>query len=244
MKIRKIGLILFSSIMLLSVVCSSVSSDVNNKITISEAKHETKEIDLNEAERVKTEINIGVGKLNVSGDSDKLMKAEFIYNVPNWKPNVNYSVNGKVGKLLLQQPTGTKSNDSNVQNDWNISLNNNIPMDLKVILGVGNSILDLNKLNIKDLNVEMGVGEMDLNLCGNYKNSVTANIEGGVGNATIYLPKNIGVCVEAQNGVGKINSNGFSINGNKYTNEAYGKSQVSINLKVASGVGNIKLELK
>lgn len=244
MKIRKIGLILFSSIMLLSVGCSSVSSDVDNKITVSETKHETKEIDLNGAEKVTTEINTGVVKLNVSGDSNKLMKAEFIYNVPEWKPNVNYSVNGKVGNLLLQQPSNNKNNANNVKNDWNISLNNDIPMSLNIILGVGSSILDLSKLNIKDLHVKMGVGDVNLNLCGNYKSSVTVNIEGGVGNATISLPKNIGVCIEAENGVGKINSNGFSINGNKYTNEAYGKSQVSINLRVASGVGNINLELK
>lgn len=117
MKISKIGLILFPSIMLLLVGCSSVSSNVNNKVTVSETKHETKEIDLNGSERVKTEINIGVGKLNVSGDSNKLMKAEFIYNVPEWKPNVKYGVDGKVGTLLLEQPSSNKNNASNVKND-------------------------------------------------------------------------------------------------------------------------------
>lgn len=244
MKIRKIGLMLFSSIMLLSVGCSNTSSNTSSNANASETKHETKEIDLNGAERVKTEINIGAGKLNISGDSDKLMKAEFIYNVPEWKPNVKYGVDGKVGTLLLEQPSDNKNNASNVKNDWNISLNNNIPMDLDITLGSCTGTLDLNKLNIKNLSIEMGAGNVNLNLCGNYKNSVAANITGGVCNSTIYLPKNIGLCVDVEKGVGKINANGFSVNGTKYTNEAYGKSQVNINLKVESGVGNINLELK
>lgn len=253
MRIRKFALITILSAMVLAAAGCSVSVNTNgnddyntdkNNAAISETKNETKEIELKGAQNVKTKIDFGVGKLNLKGGADKLMKAEFTYNVPSWKPIVDYNVNGTQGNLVIKQPSNTKSVNSNVKYEWNVSLNSSIPMDINAELGVGNSNFDLSNVNIKNADIKIGVGNMDLYLCGDYKSDVTAAIEGGVGSTDIYLPKNMGVKIKADKGVGKIRADGFILNGDEYVNEAYGKSKFNINLKIECGVGDINLKLK
>lgn len=256
MKIKKISLIMILSAAVFACGCSAITitKDKNAEngitistgkpVTISETKHETKEVEPQGAESITTEINFGAGKLNINGDADKLMKAEFTYNVPEWKPIVDYKVSGKEGTLSLNQPSNSQTTSKDVKYQWDVSLNNKTPMNIRANLGTGITKFDFSKLNLKDVDIQMGVANMDINLCGNYKNDVTVNIEGGVGNATIFLPKDTGVNVEVEKGVGKVNANGFTINDNSYTNNAYGKSQYNINVKVQTGVGNINLKLK
>ncbi len=54
--------------------------------------------------------------------------------------------------------------------------------------GAGESRLDLEELSLRRVNVEMGVGELRMDLRGTPKNDYSVSIHGGVGEATIYLP--------------------------------------------------------
>lgn len=251
MKIKKLILITILSASVLAAVGCSVSINSNGKyneggndITVSKAKKETNEIELKGIKNLKTEIDFGVGRLNLKGGADKLMKSEFTYNVPSWKPIVDYNAHGQDGDLLIEQPSNSKTTNSHVKYEWNVSLNSNVPMDIKAELGVGASTFDLSNINLKNADIEMGVGNMNLYLCGNYKNDTYVTIEGGVGSANIYIPKNAGVIVNAEKGLGKINAEGFIVNDGKYVNKAYGNSKFNINLKIECGVGNINLKLK
>ena len=87
----------------------------------------------------------------------------------------------------------------------------------------------------------MGAGQMDLDLTGDRKTDLTADIEGGVGQANIRLPKNVGVIAQASGGIGSINVRGLKHDGGSYTNDAYGKSPATIHLKVEGGIGEIVL---
>jgi glycine cleavage system H lipoate-binding protein len=64
-----------------------------------------------------------------------------------------------------------------------------------------------------------------------------------VGRATIRLPKEVGVHVVAQGGLGRINASDFRKQGDAYVNDQYGKSTVTLRLEVEGGVGEINLEL-
>jgi len=73
---------------------------------------------------------------------------------------------------------------------------------------------------------------MDVDLTGDRKTDLTADIEGGVGQANIRLPKNVGVIAHASGGIGSIDVHGLKHDGDSYTNDAYGKSPATIHLKV------------
>jgi hypothetical protein len=101
--------------------------------------------------------------------------------------------------------------------------------------------LRLRDIDVTRLTLDIGAGQVDVDLSGDRKSNLTADIEGGVGEANIRLPKNIGVIVNASGGIGSIDAHGLKHDGDEYTNDAYGKSPVTIHLKVEGGVGRINL---
>jgi len=76
-----------------------------------------------------------------------------------------------------------------------------------------------------------------------YAQGVDVSIEGGVGEATVLVPSEVGVRVRAEGGLDKINAEGFQRDGEAYVNDAYGDSDVSLNLDVRGGVGSISLKV-
>src|SRR5437870_3907909 len=101
--------------------------------------------------------------------------------------------------------------------------------------------VDLRDVPLTRLDLHMGAGQMDVDLTGDRKTDLTADIEGGVGQANIRLPKNVGVIAHASGGIGSINVRGLKHDGDSYINDAYGKSPATIHLKVEGGIGEITL---
>ncbi|CAN5656756.1 hypothetical protein BH18ACT11_BH18ACT11_20660 [soil metagenome] len=83
----------------------------------------------------------------------------------------------------------------------------------------------------------MGAGETTVDLTGDYTQSFDASIEGGIGEATVMLPSDVGVRVRAEGGVGKINAEGLTREGDSYVNDAYG------NLTIETGASDFELDL-
>jgi predicted membrane protein len=54
----------------------------------------------------------------------------------------------------------------------------------------------------------MGAGKTTVDLTGDYAKSFDASIQGGVGEATVLLPSDVGVKAKAEGGLGKINAEG------------------------------------
>ena len=64
-----------------------------------------------------------------------------------------------------------------------------------------------------------------------------------MGEATVRLPGEVGVRVEAQGGLGQINAQGLQKQGDSYVNDAYGDSDVTLDVDIKGGVGQINLEV-
>jgi predicted membrane protein len=82
---------------------------------------------------------------------------------------------------------------------------------------------------------------MQLDLTGARKTNLDAEIQGGVGEATIYLPKDVGVKVHASGGIGAVNTDGMTKDDDDYVNAAYGKTPATITLDIQGGIGAINL---
>jgi hypothetical protein len=70
------------------------------------------------------------------------------------------------------------------RNEWDLRLNDDVPTDLVVEMGVGESDLDLDSPALTGLDLQMGAGETPVDLTGDYAQDFDASIEGGVGEAT------------------------------------------------------------
>ena len=171
------------------------------------------------------------------------MEADFSYNVSEWKPKVSYDVSGDEGKLVVRQGGAEGSNlTGEARNEWEIRLNDELPTDLVVQLGAGESNLDLDSLTPIGLKLQMGAGKTTVDLTGDYARSFDASIQGGVGEATVVLPSGVGVKAKAQGGLGKINAEGLKRVGDAYVNDAYGESDFTLSVDIQGGVGEINLK--
>ncbi len=200
---------------------------------------ETRFIDLDNSELVRAELKMGVGELNVRGGSPKLMDAEFTFNRPVMRPSVHYDTSGFRGQLLVEEPSHIHHANSNYR--WDLRFNDNKPLDLIVNFGVGEGRLDVGDLRLRSLEIHMGVGKIRVDLRGMPKNDYDVSIHGGVGEATIYLPEGVGIVAEAHGGIGGINARGLLKRDDRYVNDAYGHSKITVRLEVHGGVGAINL---
>jgi hypothetical protein len=205
---------------------------------------ESRSVERDASKTLRVTVRMGAGTLKVRGGSKNWMGGDFEYNVPDWKPTIRYATSGGEGDLTIEQssrrfmgigPFGKTTNE------WDLRLNDKIPTNLTVTVGAGEARLDLGTLSLRSLEIEMGAGELQLDLRGNPSRSYDVHIRGGAGEATVKLPRDVGVHVKAVSGVGEIKVRGLHSEGDDWVNDAYAKSKVQVRLDVQGGVGAINL---
>src|SRR5215212_11210103 len=117
---------------------------------VGKMQRESKSVDLKNAQSARAQLKMGAGELYLTGGADQLMEGEFSYNVADWKPKVNYDVSGDTGELMVKQGSAEGAGLSgDARNEWNIRLNDEVPTDLVVQMGAGESNLDLDSLTLR-----------------------------------------------------------------------------------------------
>jgi len=213
-------------------------------VAAGDLMEDTHTVQLGDAKSVKLYLNIGAGELELQGGARDLMEGDFLYNIERWEPEINYHVSDSQGTLRIRQGKTRGVPVGNTKNRWDISLNNDVPLDLNVNFGAGKGTLDLRGLILESLDIDMGVGELRVDLSGERKESLRVKIDGGIGSATVYLPEEIGVRVEVDKGIGSVHARGLHKSGDIFTNDAYGKTDVTIKMEIEAGIGSIDLKLK
>src|SRR5215217_6326760 len=153
---------------------------------VGKMQSESRSIQPQNAQSVGADLKMGAGELNITGGADQLMEGDFSYNVSEWKPKVSYDVSGQEGELVVKQGSANSGSlDGKARNEWDITMNEEVPTDLVVKMGAGESDLDLDSLTLKGLDLKMGAGKSTVDLTGDYAKSFDATIQGGVGEATV-----------------------------------------------------------
>jgi N-terminal domain of toast_rack, DUF2154 len=229
---------------LVLVLCVVLLAGCGSKPRVGETRTESRSVELGDANAVRVEINMGAGELGVTGGAEKLLEADFTYNVADLKPEVEYSG----GTLVVKQPEieglPALQGITGFRNEWDLRLHEGTPMNLKVDLGAGTSDLRLTGLALTGLNISQGAGRSSVDLSGDWKRDLEGAIDVGAAEITVRLPRDVGVRVEAGAGVGTINAPGLTKDGNVYTNAAYGVSDVTLRLDIEAGVGRVNLEVE
>jgi N-terminal domain of toast_rack, DUF2154/LiaI-LiaF-like transmembrane region len=211
----------------------------------AQALHQHLRIDYGNAQTATVNIEMPEGGLNISGGASELLEGDADYNQSLGAPKFSYSVDGSEGQLVINQESGSHTHFApgfgGEKNDWDFHLGDKIPLQLKIAIGAGHGNLRLGDLPLTKLDLQVGAGSVVADLRGNWKNNLDAHIQGGVGSATIRLPKNVGVEVSAHSGLGSIDAHGMQKDGDNYVNQAYGKSPVTLELHVDGGVGSVDL---
>lgn len=205
-------------------------------------QHESRTVELQNARSARASLQASAGEVTIRGGSSHLLDADFSFGGSYGKPRVDYNVEDGVGRLTISQDDrSARLHFGHSQNEWNLRFSNNVPLDLKIEMGAGQGNLYFRDIQLTRLNLQMGAGQVDVDLTGDRKGDLVADIQGGVGQATIRLPKNVGVIAHASGGIGSISAPGLKHDGDEYTNDALGKTPATIRLKIEGGIGEINL---
>ncbi len=249
----------------LSLGCTLSNIGVQT-VRVGSLRTESLTVELGDAERVRVDLRMGGGQLQVDAGADDLMEADFTYNVDAWKPEVAYEITDGQGQLEVRQPnTDRISISGNARNEWDLRFSDEAPLDMRVECGAGDHDLDLAGLRItrldvqlgagdatvrlgdnpglEDLEFDIGAGNVDVDLGGTWEQDVDVDIMGGVGAIRLRLPRETGVRVDVTKGIGDTDVSGLTQEDGVWVNEAYGESNVTLDIRIQAGVGRIELDV-
>lgn len=175
-------------------------------------------------------------------DRTELIRGRFELEADS-APNLDYrlSDDGREGLLTI---TPGASDDvwswSKPEQRWNIFVNPTVPARLAVSVGTGDSELVLGGTRLSNLRLETGSGDVTLDLSGDWRTNLDATIDVGVGDITILAPKDLGVRVIADQGVGEVAGAEFEARDGAYVNQAYGRTAYQLEIEIVQGAGDIE----
>jgi len=202
--------------------------------------------DLEGAETLVGTIRMGVGELSVAGseDSTTTVSSRLSYAPSSWKPVVKFETDGTEAKYGIDQPESESVKLSeDMHNSWKLVFPTGVATELSLKLGVGESAIDLRKVDVRELEVLTGVGSAKIDLSGERTDDVNATIECGVGEMLIRVPRNMGVrIIGAEDGLGDFETPGFTKDGDDLVNAAYSNSGPKLEINLTRGVGEVVVE--
>jgi len=255
------------AVLMVVVVALIAATGCDEGARVGDLQTKSETVELGGAESVSVEIEMGAGELDVSGGAGELLEATFTYNVDGLDPEATYSE----GKLIVQhadvkEGIGTFFDLDDYRNEWDLRFNEDVPMEMRIDMGAGRSDLKLGSLALTSLDINAGAGDVDLDLSGSqslnqltynmgagriildltgdWQDDLDASIKGGVGDLTLNLPGGVGVRVEVDTGIGSVDTSGLTKDGDTYTNDAYGESDITLNIDIEGGIGKINLDVE
>lgn len=189
-------------------------------------------------------ISFGAGALNVAAlaEGSPLLIQGSLDLSRDESLNRSYNGTNGVANLTLESrgsfnlgPVWSAGNKK-----WSLNLNRDLPLDLRINSGAGESNLDLTGLNLTRFELDGGVGQVTLKLPARGKYSV--RIDGGVGQVTLMVPQGLAARVQVDGGLGGVSATGFNRQGDNYTLGDYATAEHRADVQVSGGVGQVVLK--
>ncbi|MFH1502774.1 MAG: toast rack family protein [Candidatus Eisenbacteria bacterium] len=209
-------------------------------VDLTDLVTESRAVELGEAETVEVFLDTSIGDFEVRGGASGLMEADFTYNIAEWKPTVEYKESGTRGVLTIRQPDLNSKNVPNgAKNRWDVRLAAGVPMSIYLDSAVGDVRMDLEGISIERLDVDQGVGSIEIDLGSDVERDADLNVDGGIGEIVLTLPEGVGVEVDADMGLGSFTAPGLTKRNGRYVSPEYGDAEVNIRIRVDAGIGSV-----
>jgi hypothetical protein len=202
---------------------------------------------LGDTEKARVSIDFDIGELEVTGMTSSTVLANGSIDLAEYEQleqeyrelgGTAYLKIGSRGKQVI--PAWWFGKKDGESRDWMITLNDDIPIELEVDLGVGKSEIDLRQFDLNSLNVQTGVGKTEIYLP--EEGDFNGYIQAGVGELIVYVPESLPIRITLETGLGNNSVVGdFDQTNGVYTSDEYSRSESRVNLNIDGGVGNINV---
>jgi hypothetical protein len=200
-------------------------------------------VPLNGAKSAVVRIESGVSKIVVNSTETSALADGTLEYYESWgAPQQTVDRAGDQVTLHVSQ-TGNKSvNFPGGQGpDWNISLSKQVPLDLQVDAGVGETILNLRESKLTNLSLDAGVGSVEVTVP-EQAGVTTARIKGGVGALKLTIPDGVEARINVDSGLGGVDVDSrFRKEGDVYVSEGYAGATNRVDLNLSVGVGGVEV---
>lgn len=201
--------------------------------------------EIGEASAADVELRHGVGVLNLDAlpAGSALLVGGEVTTGRREQLVRSYEIDDGVARLRLAGESGGPSFGlRGTGREWNLAVSRDLPTDLNVATGVGETELRLRPLTLSTLALDAGVGRVDLTLPerGGYRGEIDA----GVGELTIRIPRQVQARLQISSGLGRANLAGEWIrDGDVHATAGYADAASGdrVTLRVRGGVGRLEV---
>ena len=199
---------------------------------------ETKEY--SEIERASIELNLDVGKLTLGESTPLLYECISQYRYKEFEPFEEFSRTEKEADVLIyHSPVTARKMSHNINNEWQLKLNNKIIYDLSIKTGAIDTDCNLSGFKVETLDIESGASNINLVLP-QYDSKII--IDTGVSNIGITIPKNVGATVNIDSGIAVKDLDDFIKKNGTYISHNYNESEFKTEIEIDCGVSNIDID--
>ena len=172
-----------SAVVVILVLCAGCAP-----FSTAETRTETRSVGLGGARSVEAEVQLGSGDLELSGGADGAMSGSFSYGAPEGRPEVDYAVGEGRGRLTVRRPESVGGLwGRGAREEWDLALNDAVPLALRVENGSGDSRIDSNMLDLTALDLASGSGNVTADLSADHRDLESISAEAGSGNLALEL---------------------------------------------------------
>lgn len=123
---------------------------------------------------------------------------------------------------------------------WDLGLNSDVPLELDISIGAGQSDVDLTGLTVSDLEVSMGVGQITVVLPDEGRFEV--EIDGGIGEIIVVIPEGMAARIRMDTALVPRNlPAGYRQRDDVYTSPGYDSAENRVDLRVSLAIGNVSI---
>jgi hypothetical protein len=128
--------------------------------------------------------------------------------------------------------------------DWDVRLNGDVPLYLKIESGASASTLDLTDLKVVELDINTGASSTEVNLPANAGNT-RVDIDSGAASLNLRIPAGVAARIKVKSGIASVNvdSNRFPrVDSGLYQSADFATAANRADITIDTGVGSVEIK--
>lgn len=197
---------------------------------------------IGEMQSAEVRLEPAIGLLEVDGDAGPGLLVEGSADpIGSNDPAASFSQAGDRGRFQLTPIArpGVTVLIPTTRTTWGLSLTDSLPVDLRVDMGVGELELDLKGIRVENLEASFGVGRAEVDFP--QERGLAARVEGGVGEILIRVPADSNVQIEYERGLTTLSLPAGYGRGEGSARSPVRPDGSQITLRIDLGVGTIRV---
>lgn len=235
---------LVAAILILAILGAALWVTVSDTIQVGSLTTEQISQPLGEATRAQVIIDPAVGVLQVEAlpEAANLVEGE-LYLASGEQIEQDFSVTGSQATYELrtaQRSFGPFNWGWSDRRVWDLGFSPRPTLALEADLGAGEAILDLRGLTVSDLQVDVGLGRLEVTLPA--EGQLEGSLEGAIGQTVIIVPEGMALRIEADTGLaGRDIPAGYQEDGDTITSPGYDTADNRTELQVGQAIGLLEI---